>query len=207
MSDTSNATTARTLSRDALIIDRAEYRQQRSAARERMIPLRALRRIRLGEQLVLEFENAETLQYQVQEMVYAEGLTDEAAIVDELSAYSRMLPTSHELCATFFVELEDLATVRAELKRLTGVQKSVSIRVGDDLVSARELPGRDETGPSDETYSVHFLRFSFSDEQRDSFRDPRVPASIVVDHPRYREEAQIADDTRKSLIADLALGA
>ena len=53
MSDTSNATAARTLSRDALIIDRAEYRKRRSAARERMIPLRALRRIRLGEQLVL----------------------------------------------------------------------------------------------------------------------------------------------------------
>ena len=193
MSDARQAT-ARTLSRDALIADPEEYENQRSAARERMIPLRAVRRVRVGEQLVLEFENAETLQYQVQEMIYAEGLTDETDIANEIAAYSRMLPMSHELSATVFVKLD-------------GLQHAVSIRIGDEVVQCRELPGPNKDSGSELTYSVRFSRFAFTDDQRDAFRDPRVPASVVVDHPRCRAEVAITEETRKSLIADLALGA
>lgn len=194
-----------TLSRDALVLDHRAYAAQRGEARDRMIPLRKLRRVRLGDQLVLEFENAETLQYQVQEMLFAEGVTDEAEVAHELEAYSRLLPSSHELCATLFVELDDVAAVREELERLRGVQHAISIDVGGARAPGIELPGPDEEGPSESTYSVHFLRFRFSDEQRDAFRDPQVPASLVVDHPEYADDTPLTGETRKSLLADLAL--
>lgn len=194
-----------TLSRDALVLDRRAYAERRAAERDRMIPLRRTRRVRLGDQLVLEFENADTLQYQVQEMLFTEGVTDEAEVAHELEAYSRLLPTSHELCATLFIELDDVATVRDELVRLTGVHHAISLDVAGSRAAATELPGPDEEGPSEATYSVHFLRWRLTDEQRDAFRDPAVPASVVVDHPEYADEAPITGETRLSLLADLAL--
>ncbi len=193
------------LSRDALVLDYRAYAAQRAEARDRMIPLRRTRRVRLGDILILEFENAETLQYQVQEMLYTEGVTDELEVAQELEAYSRLLPSSHELCATLFVELDDVAAVREELERLRGVQHAISIEVSGSRVPAVELPGPDEEGPSESTYSVHFLRFRFSDEQRDAFRDPTVAASVVVDHPEYADEAPLSGQTRTSLLADLSL--
>jgi hypothetical protein len=197
--------TAQALSRDALVLDYQAYAAQRAAARDRMIPLRRGRRLRLGDMVMVEFENADTLTYQVQEMLFTEGITDDADVAHELEGYSRLLPTSHELKATFFVELDDAATVRDELTRLAGLQHALRIDVGGKVAPATELPGPDEDGPSEETYSVHFLRFSFDDDARDAFRDPRVPASLVVDHPEYADDVPIDGDIRRSLLADLAL--
>src|SRR5438874_8194835 len=138
----------RTLSRDALVVDRTEYARQRRAERERIIALRSLRRVSLGDRLVLEFENFETLQYQVQEMVYAEAITAESEISDEIVAYSRMLPTSHELSATLFVELPDMQNIRDDLSAVKSAPHNILLRVGDDLVASRELTDPDETPPS-----------------------------------------------------------
>src|SRR4051794_18302464 len=174
-----------TLSRDALVLDLTAYAAQRAALRDRMIPLRRARRLRLGDQLALEFENAETLTYQVQEMLFTEGVIDNDEVAHELASYSRLLPTSHELCATMFIELDDMTAVRDELERLTGVQHALRIEVGGHVAPATELPGPDEDGPSEATYSVHFVRFHFSDDARDAFRDPSEPARLVVDHAAY----------------------
>ena len=193
------------LAASELVLDRQAYEERRAAARDRMIPLRRERRLRLGDQVACEFENADTLLYQVQEMVYAEGISDADEAAAEVEAYARMLPSSHELCCTFFVELEDARTVRDELTRLAGLHKSLYIEVGGERAPGVELPGIDEEGPSEETYSVLFLRFRVSDEARDAFRDPSVPASLVVDHPAYADEVAIEGATRLALLADLAL--
>src|SRR3954463_623735 len=193
------------LSVDDLVLDRTTYAEQRTASRDRMIPLRRERRLRLGDQLVCEFENAETLRYQVQEMVYAEGISDRGEAAAEVEAYSRMLPTSHELSCTLFIELDDAQTVREELDRLDGIHHALHIDVGDGQVAGHELPGLDEDAPSGRTSSVHFLRFTFTDEQRDAFRDPSVPARLVVAHPAYADDVAIDGPVRLSLLADLAL--
>jgi hypothetical protein len=194
------------LSIEAVLTDRTRYAEVRSRARDRMIHLRALRRVRLGDRLLIEFENAETLTYQVQELVYAEGITDPAEVRAEVSAYSRLLPNSHELAATLFVELDDVRKVHEELDRLRGIQHRLVVEVGGRRVPGVELPGPDEDGPAEQTYSVHFLRFRFDDEARDAFRDPEVPARLAVEHEEYVDEVTIAGETRRSLLADLALG-
>ena len=194
-----------TLDRDRVITDRQTYTERRPELRREVMALRATRRVKLGDQLVLEFENADTLQYQVQEMVYAEGLTEAADVAHEVDSYSRLLPSSHELCATLFIELDEVATVREELSRLTGVQHHLWIEVGGHRAPAQELPGPDEDGPSEATYSVHFLRFHFDDAARDAFRDPEAPAELVVEHAEYAESVPLAGATRLSLLADLSL--
>jgi hypothetical protein len=78
--------------------------------------------------------------------------------------------------------------------------------VGGRRVHGVELPGPDAEGPAEQTYSVHFLRFRFDDEARDAFRDPEVPARLTVEHEEYVDEVPIAGETRRSLLADLALG-
>src|SRR3954469_6938982 len=193
------------LSVDELVLDRQQYAEQRSADRDRMIPMRRERRLRLGDQLVCEFENAETLRYQVQEMIYAEGISDRGEAAAEVEAYARMLPNSHELSCTLFIELEDVSTVREELERLQGVENALHIAVGDEQVPGHDVPGLDEDAPTGRTASVHFLRFTFTDEQRDAFRDPSVPALLVVDHPSYADDVAIDGPVRLSLLADLAL--
>ena len=197
--------------------DHHSYGERRSAERARMMPIRAERRVRVGDMLVFEFENAETLRYQVQEMVFVEQITDPAEVGHEIELYGRMAPNSHELCATMFIELDQDADVRAELGRLDGIQNAVSLEIGPSAagsstqstrVQAVELRGLDEDPdrPSD-TVSVHVVRFTLSDDERDAFRDPQVPVELVVEHPEYAESTPITGATRLSLLADLAFDA
>ncbi len=205
------------ISATQITTDHHTYAERRSTERARVMPIRAERRIHVGDMLVFEFENEETLRYQVQEMVFVEGITDAADVAHEIELYGRMAPNSHELCATMFVELDQGADVRAELARLSGIQNAVSLHIGPSaivpdgepsLVPAVELRGLDEDAdrPSD-TVSVHVVRFTLNDDQRDAFRDPKVPVELVVEHPEYSEGTPITGPTRLSLLADLALEA
>jgi hypothetical protein len=189
-----------------IITDHERYAARRAQARSRMIPLRAERRVRVGDVIAVEFENAETLRYQVQEMVYTERLTEPAEIAHEIDVYSRLLPSSHVLTATVLVELDVLETVRAELRRLSGLQRSIALDIDGVTVPAEEIRGPDEDPDSpSETVSVHMVRFGLTEATRDAFRDPRVPVDLVVDHPAYSESTPIAGKTRRGLIADLSL--
>jgi hypothetical protein len=189
--------------------DHESYARSRPELRSRLIPLRAQRRVRVGDLITVEFENLDTLRYQVQEMVYVERLSSDAEVAHEVDAYSRMLPTSHELSATLFIELSSSANAKDELARLDGLQNAVTLEIGDQAVRAVELPGLDEVedaagGPL-ATVSVHMLRFPLDDATRDAFRDPEVAVELAVDHPAYSASTPITGETRRSLIADLTL--
>lgn len=186
------------------ILPAEEYRPHRAETRRAMMQVRAGRRVRVGDQMLFSFENAETLRYQVQEMITVEHITDREAIAHEVEAYSRYLPGPDRLVATLFIENPDVRTVKADLARLTGVQHEFHLQVGDDHdVPAVEIPGPDEDGPSTVTHSVHFLVFTFDDTARAAFLDPSIPARITVNHPRYRDSGEIPGQVRETLIADL----
>ncbi|MBL7500665.1 DUF3501 family protein [Frankia sp. CNm7] len=197
-----------TLTVQDITTDHEAYAATRAQARKHMIPVRAERRVRVGDILVFEFENAQTLRYQVQEMVYTERLTDPAEVAHEVAVYGRLMPSSHALTATMFIELKSSESVREELVKLAGLHDAISLEIDGEVVPAEEIRGIDEDPnvPS-ETVSVHMFRFPLTDEQRDKFRDPAVPVELAVDHEAYSDSTPIEGGTRRSLIADLTLRA
>jgi hypothetical protein len=192
----------KTLTVDDLELDLAVYGAQRDASRATAIALKKKRRVHLGDIVTLVFENHDTLRHQVQEMIFVEQTTDLAKVGEELDVYNPLIPTSHELSATLFLELPDMATLKAELPRLAGIEHCFSLVVGGSPAKAVGEEGRSR---EDYTATVHYLRFPLTDEQRDAFRDPEVPVEVVVDHPNYGDSAPITGDVRLSLLADLAL--
>lgn len=187
---------------DDLELDLAAYGARRAEARAETIALKKVRRLSLGDVVTLLFENRATIRHQIQEMLFVEHTTDLAKIGEELEVYNPLLPTSHELSATLFLELPDMETLKAELPRLVGIENCFSLTVDGSVVRGIGEEGRSR---DDYTATVHYLRFPMDDAQRDAFRDPAVPVEIAVDHPNYSDSARIPDETRRSLIADLAL--
>jgi hypothetical protein len=187
---------------DDLELDLAAYGARRADSRAAAIALKKTRRIHLGDVVTLVFENRDTLRHQIQEMVFVEQTTDLAKIGEELDVYNPLMPSPNELSATLFLEFSDMATLKNELPRLAGIEHTFALRVGDSDVKAIGEEGRSR---EDYTATVHYLRFPMSDEQRDAFRDPAVPAELVVDHPNYADSTPIPAEMRLSLLADLAL--
>jgi hypothetical protein len=187
---------------DDLELDLDAYGARRDDSRAAAIALKKHRRVSLGDVVTLVFENRDTLKHQVQEMLFVERTTDLAKIGEELDVYNPLMPTSHELSATLFLELPDMATLKAELPRLAGIEHCFSLVVGGTPVKAVGEEGRSR---EDYTATVHYLRFPLSDDERDAFRDPGVPVEVAVDHPNYADSAPLTGDVRRSLLADLAL--
>jgi hypothetical protein len=177
----------------------AKVRRERRAA---AIGLRRARRVRLGDELLVEFESAETLHYQAQEMLYVERVTDPADAAAEIAVYERLLPTPTRLIATMFVEIDDPQRIRSELERLNGVHESIRLEVAGEICRARDIPPPDE-GPSTRTVSVHFLGFDLNDAMVAGLRRAD-PARLVVDHPEGQAETALDPQLVRILLDDIA---
>ena len=180
-----------------------QYEKVRERMRSEVIALKAHRRVALGPNLTLLFENRETVLFQVQEMVRTERIVDEAKIQDELDAYDPLLPGGGELSATLFIEIPELvhmsqAQVRDTVNRFQGLDRGAVALV----VDGERAPARFESGGSKEEKmaAVHYLRFAVPEGRRDlARRDVR----LVVDHPSGRAETALPEAVRAELARDL----
>ena len=82
------------------ILNLVEYEKVRGARRRRIVELKKARRVSVGRYLTFVFENRDTVWFQIQEMVRAERIVDEARIAEEVEDYNALLPQPGELAAT-----------------------------------------------------------------------------------------------------------
>ena len=182
-----------------------EYEKVREAVRDAVIALKQHRRVSVGDNLTLLFENRQTVLFQIQEMVRTERIVQDARIQDEVDAYNALLPDAGELSATLFIEIPGIATftaaeTRAAVNRFQGLDKDAVFLV----IGTHRTPARFEGGHSKEEKmaAVQYLRFPLSAESRQALLEG-APSRLVVEHPRYKAEAEIGDATRSSLSEDL----
>src|SRR5213079_2893022 len=69
------------------ILDLGDYERQRDGIRARAISARAIRRVELGPNATITFENRETVKYQIQEMLRAERIAKEPEVAHEIETY------------------------------------------------------------------------------------------------------------------------
>jgi len=180
-----------------------EYEKVRAEMRGRVIDLKRVRRVPVGQHLSFVFENRDTVLFQIQEMCRVERITDDARIQDEIDVYNALLPGPGELSATLFIEITDKAQIQPVLDRFMGIDAgpTVWIQVGKDFA----VRGEFEAGHSDEEKgklsAVHFVRFAFPAEAVRAFADS--PVHLVVDHPAVRARVELPAETKVQLLQDL----
>jgi hypothetical protein len=185
------------------LIPLAEYEQQRDAFRRRIIDVKRRRRISIGPLVTMVFENRDTLQFQVQEMVRAERILDPVKVQDELDVYNALLPQSGELSATLLIEITEADRMQHWLDSFMGLDRgqTVALRAGAEQVFA-EFEG----GHSHETKisAVHFVRFRPSTGMIAAFNDPAIRVALSVRHGAYQEEVDVPWDMRQEWLTDLS---
>ncbi len=190
------------LSRDDLM-SLEEYSEARVAFRSEVMEHKRDRRIDLGTNAALYFEDSLTIRYQVQEMLRIERIFDAAGIDAELDAYNPLVPDGSNWKATFMVEFPDEVERRAMLQKLIGVEDRVYVQVdGRERVYA--IADEDmERSNEQKTSAVHFLRFELGSDDIALLRNGAMLAA-GIDHDNYTVEiSSVAGATRQSLLADL----
>lgn len=183
------------------LLDLAAYEEIRERFRERIIREKETRRVALGSNLSVLFENRDTVLYQVQEMLRTERITKEAAILHELETYNELVPGPRELSITLFVEYPDADERERMLAALAGLERSVYAVVGGARVG---FVGPSRGMRTDRTTAVHYLKLPLDVELAGALAAPGAELRLGVEHPAYRAEVAVPPATVASLAADLA---
>ena len=181
-----------------------EYSINRDSFRKKVLEEKKHRKVYIGEHVVLLFENKNTIQYQIQEMLRIEKIFDAEGIQEELDAYNPLIPDGSNLKAVMLIEYPNVEERKEKLKILKGIEKKIWIKVGSHnkvfAIADEDLEREDET----KTSAVHYLRYEFSVSM---INDWKNGSSIVmgIDHENYQSsETIISSDISSSLSGDFA---
>jgi len=177
----------------------SKYRKQNKSG---IIALRRLRSVALGEHVTLQFENEQTIRYQIQEMLRIEKIFEEEGIQSEIDAYAPLVPDGMNWKATMLLEYPDVNERRRELARLIGIEDRMFVEVEGDArfyaIADEDL----ERENDEKTSAVHFVRFEFTPS---AIARMKAGAAVKLgcDHTNYPAHTTIAPETLAALMADL----
>jgi hypothetical protein len=180
-----------------------EYAKARPEFRAKVMEHKKKRRVALGPDTTLYFEDELTLQYQIQEMLRIEKVFEADGIQDELDAYNPMMPSGKNWKATFMIEYPDAVHRAQMLGKMLGIDKLVWVRI-DGFNKVHPITNEDlDRETEDKTSSVHFMRFELSPEMITAAK-AGANISMGVDHPAYTHSVDVIDEgVRASLVSDL----
>ena len=182
------------------VIDLNAYDQTREETIRRIVALKNLRRVALGDRISLAFECKETVLFQIQEMLRVERIYEESRIREEMAVYDEILPRDGELSATLFIEITSQDRVMTDLNSLMGIEECLWMEIGD----AHRLQAWFEPGHSkeDKISAVHYVRFRLTPAMREAFA-AGAPVVISVDHPHYHARTALPAAQAAELARDL----
>ena len=180
-----------------------KYAEIRGDMRARAMAHKQDRRLPLGPNLTLYFEDRLTIQYQIQEMLRIEKIFEADAIDEELQAYNPLVPDGTNWKATMMIEFDDKEERARQLARMVNIENTIWLRINDcepvTPVADEDL----ERATQSKTSAVHFLRFELTGEMIDKLKQGAA-LSAGVDHEAYSCRTEpVPDNIRKALICDL----
>lgn len=154
-----------------------------------------LRTVRIGNNVSLLFENKETVQSKLQELLRNENVIQSEKIQKKLSIYKLLLPDTNSLKASM--------SINSDEEEKKGIDKRVWIQIGEnDRVFGS--PSTNLNQADDEDYGgVFVLEFDLSNLMVKDFQLGMI-LYAGIDHPKYNiRTKEILKQTTASLAKDL----
>ena len=178
-----------------------DYEKQREKIKTNLLLHKKNRSIMIGDNILLLFEDFETIKYQVQEMLRIEKIFKEPVINEEISAYAALIPNGDNLKATMLIMYPNVEERKIMLNKLNDLENNIYLSVDNSkrifAVSDEDL----ERTKDGKTSAVHFLRFQLDRDIIDKFKSSD---NIIfgADHENYSRDTKISNETIMSLIDD-----
>ena len=181
-----------------------EYSMERSNFRSKVLSHKLNRRVAIGPNASLYFEDRLTVHYQIQEMLRIEKIFEASGISEELDAYNPLIPDGENWKATFMIEFPDAEERRTALTQLVGIEHRVWVKVESEpkvLAFADEDLDR---ATDEKTSAVHFLRFQLPASSVAAAKSG-ADISIGIDHSNYSFAVDpLPQNIQDSLVQDLS---
>lgn len=179
-----------------------EYEKVRNDYRSELMDYKKKRRISLGPNITITFENRKTMKFQIQEMMRAERMVHDNQIQEEIDVYNSLLPLLNGLSATLFIEVTDEVQIRPVLSQFIGLTegKAVYFEIENQKVYAEFEIGREE---SNKISSVHYIQFNFNATAKAAFLENLESVKLIINYKNYNYSETINEGMYKSWSEDL----
>lgn len=180
-----------------------DYAQMRNDFRAKVMSHKKNRRLELGENVVLHFEDQLLMHYQVQEMLRAEKIFEALGIEDELNAYNPLIPDGTNFKATMMIQYSDIDERKIMLEKLVGIEDLTWLQVNGHgkvfAIADEDMERATET----KTSAVHFLRFELTPEMITALKEGTT-LDAGIDHDNYTCSVHpVTANITVSLVEDL----
>lgn len=154
-----------------------------------------LRTVRIGNNVSLLFENKETVQSKLQELLRNENVIQSEKIQKKLSVYQLLLPDTNSLKASM--------SINSDEEEKKGIDKRVWIQIGEnDRVFGSSSTNLNQIDDEDDQ-GVFVLEFELSNLMVKDFQLGMI-LYAGIDHPKYNiRTKEILKQTTASLAKDL----
>jgi len=178
-----------------------EYEKVRKEFRDHIIKIKKNRRIQIGDNITLVFENRETVLFQIQEMMRLEKIADRKLIQQEIDVYNELIPCKNQLCATMLIEIQEREYIKPILDSLIGLSDKCVLFEFDNV---KIEPVFDQGPLTDGRVSaVQYLTFSFKQDQVKKFIESGSISKIKILHKNYKAEKFFDSEIKTIFINDL----
>ena len=187
-------------SKDLLSLE--DYDSNRETIKSEVIESKKYRSITIGSNIVLLFENYETIRYQVQEMLRIEKIFKKNEIDEEIDAYQALIPDGNNFKATMLIMYPNVTERRKMLEILNGIENKMYLNIDGSKKIYAEADEDLDRANEEKTSAVHFLRYQLTDEDINLFKQSHN-IEFGVDHDQYSTSIKITGETYQSLKSDL----
>ena len=179
------------LQREA-IVDYQTWTDRRPAELGPMLAIKKPRRIHVGEYLTFLFENAETVRWQVQEMMRVERIARESDILHEIQTYNELIGNEGEIGGTLLIEIDDPERRDVLLREWLELPSHLYAELPDGT-RVRAIVDERQIGET-RVSSVQYLRFDVKGT---------APVALGSDLPALDVRYELTEDQRAALDSDL----
>ena len=180
---------------------REDYKNIRAQLRKEIVDRKKKRRVDIGPNVTLYFENKDTIIHQINEMVFIENGGKEQ-ILEEIDAYKSLIPNGKELIATVMVEIDNPTKRAQALLKMPGFDETFHNKFDHKIIQGKPELDVDRTTADGKASSVQFVHFHFSEEDIKSFRSENSRIEISINHVAYTHATTLQDDTKNELVGD-----
>ena len=175
------------------IVDYETYGENRDPFRQKIMAVKAVRRIHVGDHLTFLFENHDTILYQIQEIMRTERIVRETDILHEITTYNELLAGRGALGCTLLIEIETEAERNMRLKEWLPLPKHLYLRLENGQKIRADYDPR-QVGDS-RLSSVQYLQFDTGGQ---------VPVAIGTDFDKLFLEVELSAEQKAALGRDLS---
>lgn len=172
-----------------------EYAVARSDFRQYIMTHKKYRLIPFSQHARLLFEDRETIQYQMQEMLHLEKIFTATEIQEELENYNALIPDGQNLKASFILEYPDPP-------QWSDLEKKIWLQIGtcEKVHAICDTPLAHHF--DQKTLNVHCLRFELTTPMCIAIKNG-APIQAGIEHHALETQLLLSEPMRQALAADI----